>query len=74
MALGDRVTVLTDMGGNRAPERTELEARSAGGTVDVEWALGDRVVVKELTKGGQVRRSLTVARDRLVSVMVEPRR
>ena len=73
MALGDEIEVLIDVGGAK-PLTERVTATGAGGSVDAEYD-GPLVHVREYGKGKKsIRRSVTVGNDRLVALIMRPKR
>lgn len=70
MARGDKVTVRFQAG-DKVIDDT-FEVTSAGGTVTVEWPKSARdpqvVSIKILGRTGKVRRGISVAADRILSL------
>lgn len=70
MARGDKVTVRYEAGGTTITEA--FEVTSAGGTVEVEWPTktsGVQLVkVKVLGRTGKIRRGISLAADRILSL------
>ena len=72
MALGDRVTVLIDVGVAK-PREEVVEATGAGGSVAVLWH-ENLLTVTELTRGNRPKRRVSANVGKVVAVIEEPRR